>query len=745
MIRIVTISILFFAGLSIGYSQQHPRLIITKESIQQLQMGANKYELFKNSYASAKAEVDEAMRLPISVPTPKDLAGGFTHEQHKSNFLILQKAGVVFQISKEEKYAQWIKDVLFKYAELYPTFDRHPDKRSYSPGKFFWQCLNDANWLVYVSQAYDCIYDWLPKNDRENLNKNLFRPLADFLSIETPQFFNRIHNHSTWGNAAVGMIGLVMSDEELIKRALYGIPDELVKIGGKDNDGATIYQEGAKGFLAQIDHSFSPDGYYTEGPYYQRYAMYPFLLFAQALANTRPKQEIFKYKNGVLIKAVYALLNQTDSNGEFFPINDAAKGMSYLSRELISAVGVAYYFGTKDPSLLSIAKLQQRVSLDVAGLSVAEGISKGMEKPFIKKSIQLSDGANGDEGAIGILRSREPNQDLTLVMKYSKHGMGHGHFDKLSFSMYNNGKEVFQDYGAARWVNIEQKDGGGYLKENNSWAKQSIAHNTVVVNGQTQFKGSVQVADTFHGIPYLFETNTKGYQIMSASETNGYEGIKMQRTLVLIEGNHSIVLDLFKINSEKKNTYDFPLYFKGDVMKTSFAYQVSKELVPMGTNNGYQHLWKEASGVVSDDKLSFSWFDRGNFQTISGAVQAGDSVLFARVGANDPSFNLRREPVFLIRRTNADNTLFANVYEIHGNYTPVEEIATDAYSSIRKVSIVHDSMNYSVVRIEHVNNQVDYFAMANDNSETSAKHAVEIAGEKLEWTGAYKLFNRTEK
>ncbi len=180
-------------------------------------------------------------------------------------------------------------------------------------------------------------------------------------------------------------------------------------------------------------------------------------------------------------------------------------------------------------------------------------------------------------------------------------------------------------------------------------------------------------------------------------------------------------------------------------MKTSFAFRVSKELVPMGTNNGYQHLWKEASGLVSDDKLSFNWFDRGNFQTISGAVHAGDSILFARVGANDPSFNLRREPVFIIRRTNTGNTLFANVYEVHGNYSPVEEIATDAYSSIRKVSIVHDSMNYSVVKIEHVNGKVDYFSIANNNSDASAKHVVEIGNEKLEWTGAYKLFNRTEK
>ena len=120
------------------------------------------------------------------------------------------------------------------------------------------------------------------------------------------------------------------------------------------------------------------------------------------------------------------------------------------------------------------------------------------------KSIELTDGANGDEGAIGIIRSKE----LSLMMKYAKHGMGHGHFDRLGFILYNGADEVIQDYSAARWVNIEHKDGGGYLKENNTWAKQTVAHNTLVVNQTSQFNGQVDEAEKTSGTPYYF--NAKG-------------------------------------------------------------------------------------------------------------------------------------------------------------------------------------------------------------------------------------------
>jgi len=194
---------------------------------------------------------------------------------------------------------------------------------------------------------------------------------------------------------------------------------------------------------------------------------------------------VFEYKDGVLLKSINALLNLSNADGEFFLLNDAQKGMSYFNSSLISTVDIGYHFGGNNPELLSIAIMQDEVTLDDAGLAVALGIAAGKEKPFVKKSIELSDGANGDEGAVGIIRSG----DLELVFKYTAHGLSHGHYDKLSFALFDGGTEVVQDYGMSRFVNIEQKGGGNYLKENTTWAKQSIAHNTLVQNEKSQFNG----------------------------------------------------------------------------------------------------------------------------------------------------------------------------------------------------------------------------------------------------------------
>lgn len=330
-------------------AQSHPRLVLTKKGVAEIKANLGKAPLFDSSLREVKKEVDAEIALGIEVPIPKDFSGGYTHERHKKNFLIMQKAGFLYQILGDKKYAVYVKEMLMAYAKLYPTLPLHPQERSYARGKLFWQALNDANWLVYTSQAYDCVYDFIGAADRAILEKELFRPFADFISIGSPQFFNRVHNHSTWGNVAVGMIALVMDDAELLDRALNGLKEDGLPAGMKDNDGGLIKQEGQKtGFLANVDEPFSPDGYYNEGPYYQRYAMYPFLVFAEALQNTKPDLKIFEYKKGILIKSVYALLNLTNSEGEFFPLNDGQKGMSYYSRELVSSVDIAYLYGGKD-------------------------------------------------------------------------------------------------------------------------------------------------------------------------------------------------------------------------------------------------------------------------------------------------------------------------------------------------------------------------------------------------------------
>lgn len=719
----------------------HPNLILTTKSVSEIKANLGNTPILDKTLKKTIAEVDAALEKGIQVPMPKDMAGGYTHTQHKLNYANMQKAGVLFQLLDDEKYAIFVRDMLLEYAKIFPTFNTHPEPRSYATGKFFWQCLNDSNWLTYTSQAYDCIYSWLPKEQTDYLNKNLFRPYADFLSIGNPKYFNRVHNHSTWGNVAVGMIGLVMDDEELINRALYGLDKSNVDLTEKDNDGGFIYdKDGKAGFLANVDSPFSPDGFYTEGPYYQRYAMYPFLIFAAALQNKKPALKIFEYKNGVLIKAVDALLNLSDADGDFFPLNDGQKGMSYFAPSLVSAVNIAYYYGKQDARLLSVAKKQGSVQLDATGLKVAIALKNGEEKPFIKESMQLSDGSKGDEGGIGILRYNHKDETMALVYKYAAQGLSHGHYDKLSFSMYENGEEVLQDYGLSRFVNVEQKNGGGYLKENKTYAKHTIAHNTITQNETSHFNYDFETGSKNHPEKYVFNVADENFQMVSAKEKNAYPRTEMHRTFIMIKDESlakPFIVDICKVASEQKNQYDLPFHYFGQIISTSFKYQVPKTLSTLGKKHGYNHIWKEGSGTVNAESIQFTWLDNRKFYSLTAATNKNDEIILARIGANDPEFNLRKDPSIIIRKKNTQNTVYASIIESHGTYNPVKEVANNAYSNFKNIKVLSDDTKYTAIKLQFKNGKEKTIILSNLESSKNKKHSINIHNKNYNWVGAY--------
>ncbi len=708
-------------------------------------LSAQQAPLFDATLAQARAEVDAEIAAGIAVPVPKDMAGGYTHERHKQNFFILQKAGALYQLTKEEKYADYVRDMFMAYAELFPTLGLHPTNQSYATGKIFWQCLNDANWLVYSSQAYEAVYDRLKTEERNKLETDLFRPFARWLSIENPQFFNRIHNHSTWGNAAVGMIALVMKDEELLQWALYGLPNDNIAADSVDNDGGYIKIGGKRqaGFLAQLDHAFSPDGYFTEGPYYLRYAIYPYLLFAQSLQKHRPDLGIFAYRDSVLQKAVFGLLQQSDPRGVFFPINDAQKGMSWMARELILAVDMMYVDGGYDPRLLSIAEMQGTVTLDEAGKRVATDIALKKAVPFQHRSIEFRDGADGKSGGIGILRAKATEEEHCLLMKYAAHGMGHGHFDRLSFSYYDESGEILQDYASARWVNIDQKGGGRYLPENHSWAKQSIAHNTLVLDQTSQFKGKVKAAEAQQAERYYFQGKGDAVQIVSAKEAHAYPGVLLHRTLVMLKDEsfaNPLIIDLFRVETEEAHQYDLPFWFQGHLLSSNFSYHTATtQLNTLGTDHGYQHIWKEAEAKAEGNQAQISWFGQGKFFSLSTYTQSDDSLIFARLGANDPQFNLRHDPVFILRRNTTGSSLFVSILETHGDYNPVEEIPRQPFGSIQEIKPIYHDKAYSIIQFSTFAGESWTLMFSNSDKNENSSHEVRVGKVQFRWKGIYQL------
>jgi len=170
-------------ALSACCGDERKGLILTKDGIERIQDDLGNIPLFDASLKRMQAEVDAEIANGIETPIPKDFSGGYTHQRHKANFFMLQKAGVLFQILEDEKYANYVRDMLFQYEAMYKDLPLHPQTRSYARGKLFWQSLNDSNWLVYAAQGYDSIYDWLSEKDRNTLENNLFRPFADHISI----------------------------------------------------------------------------------------------------------------------------------------------------------------------------------------------------------------------------------------------------------------------------------------------------------------------------------------------------------------------------------------------------------------------------------------------------------------------------------------------------------------------------------------------------------------------------------
>ena len=101
--------------------------------------------------------------------------------------------------------------------------------------------------------------------------------------------------------------------------------------------------------------------------------------------------------------------------------------------------------------------------------------------------------------------------------------------------------------------------------------------------------------------------------------------------------------------------------------------------------HGYQHLWKEAAGKVQESgNAHINWFSNGKFYSMMSVVDPSDELIFARLGANDPNFNLRHDPTFIIRKKDKKQVTFVSIIEPHGAYNPVAEIAEHPFTSVEK-------------------------------------------------------------
>jgi hypothetical protein len=678
--------------------------------------------LFAAEVEQAKRDVEASIRAGVIVPVPKDPGGGFTHEQHKRNYRTIFEGGQLYRLTGDVRYRDHVRDLLLAYADLYPKLGPHPAAANQAAGRLFWQSLNDSVFLVSAVQGYAQIRDALTPSERQRIDDGAIRPMAKFLSDGSPEVIGRIHNHATWACAGVGLAGHLLGDRDLVDKALLGL----------DKSGRT-------GFLRQLDLLFSPDGYYAEGPYYQRYALQPFVVFAAAIAANDPGRKIFDYRGGIVLKAVRTAIDVTH-DGYFLPINDAMPDKSLRTEELYHAVSIAYA-ATKDPTFLSIAEWQGHTVLTPEGQALAADLAAGKAKPWPFTSRLLSDGPDGKQGALVLLRDKPTPTGPLLVAKNTVQGMGHGHFDRLNWLYYDETGAVVTDYGAARFLNVEAKRGGRYLPENDSWASATIAHNTLVVDEQSHFAGDWKAGDKVPS--HQLATGLDGPTRYSIGEvSDAYPDVRIRRALLLVDVDglaNPLILDILRGTGGGRHRYDLPLHFSGQIIDSDIAFDRKLAERPvLGKASGYQHLWVDGEGTKAG-KARLTFMQGSRFYSYHMLPPAGARFILTESGANDPEFNLRREPALIQRVDGAADATFVSLLEPHGKYDASAE--TVVASSARVANLEHRrNAATDLVLITLADGRRLAIAVA-DNVAAGTKHSATIDGRAFTWTGPVGRFD----
>jgi hypothetical protein len=420
-----------------------------------------------------------------------------------------QTLALVYALTGETKYGEAAATILCDYADLYPRMEIKGRGGSVEQfvgkGRVHVQALDEAVWILPLARAYDLIRDTslLTPEQQKSIETNLFRTAADLLK---PQTWISLSNIHAWQNAALTTVGLLLNDESLVRYALSnwysGFEQQLL---GIRRDG--LWWEGSTGY-----HFYTLNAFKN--------------LLMSLLAADYPIGDLSP------IKAMFeAPLGLLDPELNLPAINDSGGG-SILSSSNLAMYEFAYaVFG--EPKFLNLLNLAYRY-MGKQRNSI-EALLYGPDD--IRPATPVVDVGNRNSllyDASGLAALRVGRN--YVLFKYGPHSGPHGHADKLSFSLYSRGKLISPDLGSPSY--------GASLY--GTWYKQTLAHNTVAVDGQSQRNSMGGRLDWWE--------ESRDFAGAAATVSDVYPGLKHQRSVALT-ANRLIVVD--RLESDTERVYDW--------------------------------------------------------------------------------------------------------------------------------------------------------------------------------------------
>jgi hypothetical protein len=205
--------------LELRIPARHPYLLITSDDIARARARAAQFPWARQTLQNC---LDKA-QLIVAAPAGKLPAkGDAEHQQYAQRLLAV---GLAAAFSGEKRYAQWARDGLLAYADLYPGLPLIKGRYKL----FTKSSLGEACWLVPVVEAYDLVADSgvFTAEQTRHVENDLLRAstvcfrVTDFEHDPRIQDLHyRCYNFQSWHLASVGLVGLALKDAELADYAV---------------------------------------------------------------------------------------------------------------------------------------------------------------------------------------------------------------------------------------------------------------------------------------------------------------------------------------------------------------------------------------------------------------------------------------------------------------------------------------------------------------------------------------------
>ncbi len=393
------------------------------------------------------------------------------------------------------------------------------------PSRPFFSTYLESIWVLHLAAAASLLSEagrLAPELERD-LPARLFRPSADLVA----DFDERRSNRQVWNAAALFALGRVLGDDALARDAARG----------------------TAGILATLNDGLLDDGLWYEGENYHWFALRG-LAWGAELLRTAGETDLWtaedaaarKFRTAFWTPVLTALPDFT------FPARrDSKYGSSLRQRrmaelwELVLARGGEHPFASLlghvyDPAIAAAPDGVGAIT-EVERTEPAGGVRRGglgwKALAWMLPALPEAEPDAWRPGSVhleatGLAIFRRDAGRTYVSLDYGESGGGHGHPDRLNFTLHAGGVAWLPDFGT-----------GSYVSRDLGWYRSTLAHNAPIVDAVSQAEA--------RGLCVGFEEGAQyGWACAQLPDATAYDGVGLQRTVVVTP---EYVLDVVQMAS----------------------------------------------------------------------------------------------------------------------------------------------------------------------------------------------------